>query len=113
MGRLLGKTKRQIATAKADSALDPAVKQYLLDFLTTHRGVEAWIEEPTGINKASILLVAADGEYTRRSVGSPAWAFDFAAKNDIPAYQAGVVGYPQRMRDYDARRRAEQRRNQP
>ena len=51
-------------------------------------------------------LIAHDGEWTRRSVASVEWARKFAAKQKLPAYDAGVVGYPQRMRDYNARRRS-------
>jgi len=109
MGR---KAATRVEVNRADGALDEATRDHLEEFVTTRRGVEAWVEEATGINKSSILLVAHDGEYTRRAVGSTAWAFEFAARHDVPAYQAGVVGYPQRMRDYDARRRIAQKRAQ-
>lgn len=109
MGR---KAVTKVEVSRADGALDDATRTHLEEFVSTRRGVEAWVEEASGINKPSLLLVAHDGEYTRRAVGSTAWAFEFAARHDVPAYQAGVVGYPQRMRDYDARRRLEQRRAQ-
>ena len=100
--------KRRRGVAADDASLDPAVKDYLSGWIGTHVGVESWVEAPAGINPASILLVALDGEWTRRSVPSVEWARDFAAKNDVTAYDAGLVAYPQRMRDYDTRRRRSQ-----
>ncbi len=61
--------------------------------------------EPPAFNKPSLLLVAHDGEWTRRSVPSPRWAHTFCTEHHIPGYDAGVVGYPQRMRDYNARQK--------
>ena len=74
--------------------------------MATRAGVEAFIELPTTMTRATVLLIAHDGEWTRRSVASVEWARKFAAKQKLPAYDAGVVGYPQRMRDYNARRRS-------
>ena len=76
---------------------------HLDGFVATRRGVEAWLEQPTSFNRPSILLVAADGETTRRAIPSVAFGHDFAARHDIPAYDAGVVPYPQRMREYGAK----------
>jgi len=90
--------------------LDAAVVAHLDEFIATRRGVEAFIELPTTMTKATLLLVAHDGEWTRRSVVSVGWARKFAADRNLPAYDAGVVGYPQRMRDYNARQRAANRR---
>ena len=73
---------------------------HLVDFIKTRRGVEAWVERPTSFNKASILLVAADGESTRRGLPSEEYAYELAAEQDVPCYDAGVVPYPQRMREY-------------
>ena len=51
----------------------------------------------------TLLLVAHDGEWTRRVVPTPQWAHAFAESLQIPGYDAAVVGYPQRMRDYNTR----------
>ena len=88
------------------AAMESATVAHLKDFVGTRRGVEAFIELPTTMTKATVLLIAHDGEWTRRSVSSVAWARRFAASHKLPAYDAGVVGYPQRMRDYNARRRS-------
>lgn len=85
---------------------DAAAVAHLESFLATRRGVEAFIELPTTMTRATVLLIAHDGEWTRRSVESVEWARKFAAGHHLPAYDAGVVGYPQRMRDYNARHRS-------
>ena len=49
----------------------------------------------------SVCLVAADGEYIRRPVKNAKQANSLAAKHGIPIYDARIVGYPKRMRQYD------------
>lgn len=83
-----------------------ALVAHLSAFIGSRRGVEAWVEQPNSFNKPSILLVAADGESTRRVIPSVAFGYGFAAEHDIPAYDAGVVPYPGRMREYESRRRS-------
>ena len=105
IGRFFSRTRSRASTAKQDRGLDDATRSVLGDFIKQRRGVEGWVESATRFNKPSLLLIAYDGEWIRRSIPSAAWAFDFCAKHDIPAYQAGVVPYPQRKRDWDARHR--------
>jgi hypothetical protein len=50
--------------------------------------------------------VASTGEWTRRRVDGVDGARSFATKHAIPLYDVGVVGYPKRMRDWTARRKA-------
>ncbi len=83
--------------------------QYLTQFVKTRRGVEAWIEQPTNFNKPSILLVAADGESTRRGIPAAEFGYNLADQLDIPCYDAGVVPYPQRMREYGKQARRSNR----
>ena len=78
---------------------------HLEEFIETRIGVEAFVEPRTAVTDTTILLVAYDGEWTRRRVDGPSGAADFARKHAIPLYEAAVVGYPQRMRDYNARQR--------
>ena len=84
--------------------VDAATRSHLDEFVTTRQGVEAFLEPQTTMTRPSLLLVAFDGEWTRRSIESPAWGRQFAARHAVPVYDAGVVGYPQRMRDFNARR---------
>jgi hypothetical protein len=82
--------------------MDDAVTAHLTDFAQTRRGVEAFVEPKTAVTQTTLLLVAFDGEWTRRKVPSPEWAHAFALHLKIPGYDAAVVGYPQRMRDYNS-----------
>jgi hypothetical protein len=69
----------------------------------TRQGVEGFVEPRTAVTDYTLLLVAIDGEWTRRRVPSVEWAHTFANKLGIPSYDAAVVGYPPRMREYNAR----------
>ena len=82
---------------------DSSDLEHLVVWASTRRGVEAFVEPQTSVTKTTLLLVAFDGEWTRRVVPSPEWAHAFAGHLQIPGYDAAVVGYPQRMRDYNSR----------
>ncbi|GAT16883.1 putative uncharacterized protein [Mycolicibacterium thermoresistibile] len=73
-------------------------------------GVEGFIEPKTTVTDVTVVLVAADGQWTRRPAGGEAGARRLADRLKIPVYDVEKVGYPQRMRDYDARRRIERKR---
>jgi hypothetical protein len=79
---------------------------HLTDFVTSRRGVEGFVEPRTAVSDVTLLLVAHDGEWTRRRVPSVQWAHTFANKHHVPSYDAAVVGIPQRMRDYNRRKKA-------
>jgi len=70
-----------------------------------HHGVEAFIEPKTTVTETTVVLVAHDGEWTRRRIASPAAAHQFGRRLNIPVYEVRLVGYPQRMRDFNARRK--------
>jgi len=86
-------------------ASDAADEQHLLDFATSRRGVEGFVEPRTAVSDVTLILVAHDGEWTRRRVPSVEWAHRFANQLSVPSYDAAVVGYPARMREYNARRK--------
>ncbi|MDN5726483.1 MAG: hypothetical protein L0G99_11215 [Propionibacteriales bacterium] len=92
------------AARRADT-VDDLTRTHLQDFVASRRGVEAFVEAPTTMNKTSLLLIAHDGEWTRRTVTSQRWGREFAKAAQIPVYEAGVVGYPQRMRDWNSRQK--------
>jgi hypothetical protein len=75
----------------------------LREFASSRIGVEGFVEPRTAVTDVTLLLVAKDGEWTRRRVPSVEWAHDFANRHGIPSYDAAVVGYPQRMREYNKR----------
>lgn len=68
------------------------------------RGIEAYLEPKTSVTETTMLLVAGDGEWTRRRVPSAKAAADLARSLGIPLYDANRVGYPDRMREYNQRK---------
>jgi len=99
-------TRTGSTTVRAATRVD---EQHLRDFVTSHRGVEGFVEPRTAVSDVTLLLVAHDGEWTRRRVPSVNWAHDFANKHQVPSYDAGLVGIPQRMRDWNSREKARRR----
>jgi hypothetical protein len=90
---------------------DPAADlRYLQQWVAARTGVEAFVEPRTTVTDVTVVLVAADGEWTRRRAGGDAGARRLSERLRIPVYDVQKVGYPQRMRDYDARRRIERER---
>ena len=77
-----------------------AVAVELAEWAAARRGVEVFVEPKTAVTETSVVLVAHDGEFTRRRIGSPKAAQEFAHDNKLPIYDATIVGYPQRMRDF-------------
>ncbi len=84
-------------------------RKHLEEFAGSRRGVEAFVEPQTAVTDTTIVLVAVDGEWTRRRVPSVKVAHEWANSLGIPSYDAGLVGYPQRMREWTARRAAEEK----
>ena len=80
---------------------------HLSAFAASRRGVEGFVEPETAQTPTTLVLVAGDGEWTRRRVGSPAAAADLGARFGIPVYDVAAVGYPRRMRAWTAQRRAD------
>jgi len=78
---------------------------HLEQFAGTRQGVEAFLEPRTTVTHTTVLLIAHDGEWTRRRVDSPETARRWAHGLSIPFYDVQLVGYPQRMRDFNARKR--------
>ena len=99
---LFGRRSRAGTTRQSDGA-DVA---HLSAFAQSHVGVEAFVEPPTAVTATTVVFVANTGEWTRRRVRDARAAHDLANRLGIPSYDAAVVGYPQRMRDWNARRAA-------
>ncbi|PSK99738.1 hypothetical protein CLV30_11741 [Haloactinopolyspora alba] len=95
------KRRRKDAEGSLDRAADDADTSHLEDFARSRRGVEAFVEPPTTMTATTVVFVAHDGEWTRRRVKDAEAAHELAKKLAIPAYDAQVVGYPQRMRDWN------------
>ena len=88
-----------------DRAANRADFDYLEEFVRSRRGVEAFIEPRTTVTETTILLVAYDGEWTRRRIDGPEGARRFGHKLSIPVYDVNLVGYPKRMREYNERKK--------
>jgi hypothetical protein len=87
-------------------ASDSADERHLEEFIASREGVEGFVEPRTAVSDVTLLLVAWDGEFTRRRVPSADWAYKFCQRRGIAAYEAGVVGIPPRMREYIKRQKA-------
>jgi hypothetical protein len=77
--------------------------RYLTQWVQGRSGIEGFVEPRTAVTDTTLLLVAVDGEWTRRRGPSVEWAHRFANDHGIPSYDAAVVGYPDRMREWNKR----------
>ena len=98
--RLLGRQRAGSTRAASSADLD-----HLEQWAAARRGVEAFVEPRTMVTETTVVLVAHDGEWTRRRVDGAHGAQRLAKRLRIPIYDVALVGYPQRMRDYTARQR--------
>lgn len=76
-------------------------------FAAERKGVEGYVEPQTATNPTTLLLVDRDGDHERAAVRDPRDAVEFCERLSIPVYDAAVMGYPKRMREFDRRRRTQ------
>jgi len=88
------------SASKADTS-------HLDEWASARQGVEAYVEPRTNVTETTVLLVAHDGEWTRRRIANFEAARDFARKRSMPLYEVERVGYPKRMREYQERQKRE------
>jgi len=69
----------------------------LREFARTRVGVEFFVEPETMVTDTTAVAVAADGEWTRRRVGSPQVIRQVAKQLQLPVYDVQIVGYPERI----------------
>jgi len=100
--RLPGRRSRPGTVRGAESA----DLQHLAAWAAERRGVEGFVEPQTSTTATTLVLVASDGEWTRRRVDSPRAAFSFGQRAGLPVYDVAAVGYPARMREWTAKRKA-------
>lgn len=103
MGWIPRRNKHRAGTLRPASSADV---DHLARFVASRRGVEAYIEPRTAVTETTLVLVASDGEWTRRRVSGAEAARAFTRKHAIPLYDVGVVGYPKRMREWTEQRKA-------
>lgn len=70
----------------------------ILEFLNTHRGVEAYVEPKTVMSPKSMVLVDGEGEWRRFELREDAYLRRLAAERGLPIFDAARTGYPPRMR---------------
>ena len=81
------------------------MRDHLADFASSRRGVEAFVEPPTNVTATTVVLIAHDGEWTRRAVGSRRRRSSWPRSLGIPVYDVNQTGYPARMREWNSRQR--------
>ena len=79
---------------------------HLRAFAGSRSGVEGFVEPQTLTTATTLVLVAGDGEWTRRRIAGPKAAFDLGKELAIPIYDVAATGYPSRMREWSAARKA-------
>ena len=94
---LFSRRKRHAAWDRGSTSEDIA---HLKVFVDSRKGVEAYLEPVTMATETTVVLIAHDGEWTRRRVESADEAHSLAKHWKIPIYDAAVVGYPGRMREW-------------
>ena len=110
----LFRRRRPPATGATATGVDrrdaeSATRTYLAEFARTRVGVEAYIEPATNVTQTTVVLIATTGEWTRRKVPDARTARELAGSLGLPVYDVQLTGYPQRMRDWNARQRAARR----
>jgi len=79
--------------------------EHLEQFVRSRYGVEGFLEPRTTVTDTTLILIAHDGEWTRRRIPDPRVGHEFGHRLGIPVYNVQLTGYPQRMRDYNERRK--------
>jgi hypothetical protein len=70
----------------------------ILEFLNTHRGVEAYVEPKTVMSPKSVVLVDEAGDWQRFELNEDGYLRRLAAERGLPIFDAARTGYPPRMR---------------
>ncbi|NHC44928.1 hypothetical protein [Motilibacter aurantiacus] len=106
LGRIFSRGSRKPVAQRSATSED---ERHLREFAASRTGVEAYVEPPTAVTTTTVVYVANTGEWTRRRVRDAHAAHALANALGIPSYDASVVGYPQRMRAWNARKAAEEK----
>lgn len=86
------------------SKSNPALRE-LETFIAERKGIEGFIEPQTSTSSTTLLLVDRNGDHRRAPVRGPEDAVSFCERVGIPVYDAQVIGYPKRMKDFERKRR--------
>jgi hypothetical protein len=91
---------RQIARQLKVGPGEPEDRARIVAFLDSREGVEAYVEPRTVMHPLSVVLVAADGEWTRVALADDRFLRELARMRGLKINDASRVGYPERMRRY-------------
>lgn len=105
MFKKLRKKRKQRKRPGALREADSGDVRHLGEWAQSRWGVEAYVEPRTAVTQTTVVLVAHDGEWTRRRIDSLEATQEFGKKRSIPVYEVARTGYPQRMRDYTERKK--------
>ena len=94
--------KSRPGTLRGADSVDMA---HLEAFAGSRRGVEAYVEPQTNVTAMTVVLIAHDGEWTRRRISGPGDARRLGQRLSIPVYDVAATGYPGRMREWNRRQR--------
>jgi hypothetical protein len=100
--RRRGKGGQKAGTLRKASSGDT---RHLEEWAAVRHGVEAFVEPKTTVTQTTVVLIAHDGEWTRRRIDSLEAAQQFGKKRSIPVYEVARIGYPKRMREYTERQK--------
>ncbi|WP_182353388.1 oxidoreductase [Flaviflexus huanghaiensis] len=90
-------------SGSASSDRRKATMDHFKRFVETRKGVEAYLEPAGARDPMALILVARDGEWTRRKVPNAREAANLATELGLPFYEIIRTGYPQRMREWSAK----------
>ncbi len=82
---------------------------HLEKWAASRQGVEAYVEPKTTVTETTVVLVAHDGEWTRRRIGGPDDARRLGQKLAIPVYDGAATGFPNRTREWTRRSKQAER----
>lgn len=106
LDRLRIRRGRGTKVASMDREATPDDLDDLRGFARSRVGVELYVEPETMVTDTTAVAIATDGEWIRRRVGSPKVVRRLARDLGVPVYDVQIVGYPERMRAYNARLKA-------
>ncbi len=91
--------RRDQAKRRLKRIAGPAERRdHIVEFLSTHEGVEAYVEPKTVISPLSVVLVDGAGEWRRFELGEDAYLRRLASERGLRIFDASRTGYPPRMR---------------
>ncbi len=103
-------TAAPVADARGSREAQQQTLEHLREFVRTRVGAEAYLEPATNVTQTTLMVIASDGEWTRRRVPDARAGADLARALGVPLYDVQRTGYPQRMRDWNSRQRIERER---